>query len=365
MGSPDGGGVRAGAAMNDRTTEAASREDWRRGRSEAIRAFIDQFATSENDDLLFQMMVTMCRLAADGVDRGELKILNTALRELRYSFKVFAQYRHIPKVTIFGSARTPDGHPQYEQARRFAELIESRGWMVITGAGDGIMRAGHHGARRESSFGVAISLPFEQGTNPIIADDAKLVNFKYFFTRKLIFVKEAKAIVLFPGGFGTQDEGFEALTLVQTGKTSPTPIVLCDEPNGTYWLHWLRYVRAELLGNGMIDPEDIELFRVTDSAEEAIEEITRFYRVFHSCRFVDDRMVFRLNEPLSESTRSVIQEEFADILLRGGFEPRDGPLEEEGGEFPDKHRLLFPYNRRSAGRLRMLINRINRDDAHC
>ncbi|GAG11201.1 unnamed protein product, partial [marine sediment metagenome] len=264
--------------------------------------------------LLSQMLVTICRLGADKADRGDLKILNAALRELRYAFKVFAPYQEIPKVTMFGSARTPEDHPQYLQARKFAQLMQQRGWMVITGAGDGIMRAGHHGATRAASFGVAISLPFEQTTNTIIADDPKLVNFKYFFTRKLVFVKEAGAIVLFPGGFGTHDEGFESLTLVQTVKTNPIPIVLCDEPGGTYWQHWQSYVEAALVGNGMIDEPDLNLFYITDRAEGAVDEVVNFYRRYHSSRFVDDHFVVRLNRPLSAETLSEINDMFPDIV---------------------------------------------------
>lgn len=305
------------------------------------------------------MMVTLCRLAADRTDRGDKKILNVALRELRYAFKVFAPYKHVPKVSIFGSARTPEDHPQYTEAKKFAELIQREGWMVITGAGDGIMRAGHHGASRESSFGVSISLPFEQETNTIIADDEKLVNFKYFFTRKLMFVKEADAIVLFPGGFGTQDEGFESLTLVQTMKSSPVPIVLCDEPGGTYWQHWRTYVKAELLGNRMIDANDMNLFFVTDKAEEAVAEIGRFYRRYHSARTVGDMYVIRMKSPLRPEDLAAIDADFADIVRVGGFTQQAGPTGGEEGELPDLHRLVFAFDQRHTGRLRLLINRIN------
>ena len=231
--------------------------------------------------------------------------------------------------------------------------------MVITGAGDGIMRAGHHGATREASFGVAISLPFEQATNTIIADDPKLVNFKYFFTRKLVFVKEARAIVLFPGGFGTQDEGFESLTLVQTLKTSPIPIVLCDEPGGTYWQHWQAYVEAELLDKKMIDEADLNLFSITDRAEDVVSEIVGFYRRFHSSRYVGDTFVIRMNRPLSSESLGEINQAFADILLEGRFEQSDRPLDGEDGVYPERARLFFAFDRRSAGRLRVLIDRIN------
>lgn len=339
-----------------------SREDQRKARSKAINQFLGEFAPSDDQDLLFQMMVTICRLGADGADRGDLKILNVALRELRYAFKVFAPYADIPKVSIFGSSRTADSHPQYLQAKKFAELMQQQGWMIITGAGDGIMRAGHHGATRKASFGVAISLPNEQATNTIIANDPKLVNFKYFFTRKLVFVKEAKAIVLFPGGFGTQDEGFESLTLVQTVKASPIPIVLCDEPGGTYWRNWRTHVEEALLANGMIDADDMNLFYVTDRADDAVAEIVRFYRRYHSSRYVGDRFVVRLNRPLDPSTLEELNDTFADIVTSGRFEQTDGPIEGEEDSCPNNPRLVFRFDRRSAGQLRLLINRINESD---
>ena len=347
--------------MDESAISPRSLEDWRKGRSEAIKKFLREYAPGGDDDLLEQMLVTICRLVADGADRGDLKILNAALRELRYAFKVFAPYTDIPKVSMFGSSRTPEDHPQYLQAKKFAELMQRHGWMVITGAGGGIMRAGHHGARREASFGMAISLPFEQETNTIIADDHKLVNFKYFFTRKVIFVKEARAIALFPGGFGTQDEGFEALTLVQTIKSSPIPIVMCDEPGGSYWQRWRAFLGSELLGNGMISPEDMDLFYLTDRAEDAVTEVLRFYRRYHSSRFVGDELVLRLNSPLSRDTLSRINEAFADIVASGGFEQVYAPLDAENGAYPDKIRLVFAFNRQSAGRLRSLINIINEE----
>ncbi|MGD2108183.1 MAG: TIGR00730 family Rossman fold protein [Phycisphaerae bacterium] len=347
--------------MSDEPTALSSREDWRAGRSEAIRALLEKYAPCDDDDLLSQMMVTICRLAADKADRGDLKILNAALRELRYAFKVFAPYTDVPKVTIFGSARTSEHHPQYEEAKRFAALMQQHGWMVITGAGLGIMRAGHQGARREASFGVAISLPFEQETNTIIANDPKLINFKYFFTRKLMFMKEAEAIVLFPGGFGTLDEGFEVLTLVQTLKAAPIPIVLCEEPGGRYWPGWRAFVERSLLANGMIDTEDLDLFRITDRAENAVGEIRDFYRRYHSSRYVAETLVFRLNQRLSAETLSEINATFADIILEGCIEQTDGPIEGENGAYPDKPRLAFAFDRRRAGRLRLLINRINEE----
>jgi hypothetical protein len=341
---------------------ADTRSERADARKQAIQDFLKSFASSENEDLLADMMVTICRLANDKCGRGEVKILNTALKELRYAFKVFDPYKDVPKVSIFGSARTPEDHPQYLAAVRFAEQIRAAGWMVITGAGDGIMRAGHHGATRESSFGVAIRLPFEQSTNTIIADDSKLVNFKYFFTRKLIFVKEAQAIVLFPGGFGTQDEGFEAMTLVQTGKSVPTPIVLVDEPGGTYWQHWRTYVQSELLRTGMISPDDMHLFYVTDSTEDAIREVTGYYKRYHSCRFVRQDMVMRLKSPIAPEVVTSLNEKYSNILLTGEIRYVEGALPEEAGEFADLPRLVFHYDCRSAGRLRMMINQLNDAD---
>ena len=345
--------------MDEPTSIAASREQWRQQRAEAIEKFLGEFAPSEDHDLLFQMIVTACRLAADEADRGDLKILNAALKELRYAFKVFRPFAGIRKVSMFGSARTGEDHPQYLEAKKFAELIQAKGWMVITGAGNGIMRAGHHGATRDASFGVAISLPFEQSANTIIADDPKLVNFRYFFTRKLMFVKEANAIALFPGGFGTQDEGFESLTLVQTMKTDPTPIVMCDAPGGHYWRHWRDYVESALLGAGMIDPSDMDLFFITDRAEAAVGEILRFYYRYHSSRYVGDKFVIRLESPLPEKSVAEINDTFADIVSSGRFEQVPGPLEDEDGKLPRLHRLVFSFNRRNAGRLRQLINKIN------
>ncbi len=345
-----------------RTPQSRSSDGAPDARAIAIKKLLEEFAPGENHDLLGEMVVTVCRLARDACGRGEIKILNRALKELRYAFKVFAPFDHLPKVTIFGSSRTKEDHPQYIQCVRFAQLIQKEGWMVITGAGDGIMRAGHHGATRESSFGVAISLPFEQATNTIIADDEKLINFRYFFTRKLMFVKEAEAIVLFPGGFGTQDEGFEALTLVQTGKSVPLPIVLLDEPNGTYWQHWRTYVQSELLRTGMISPEDMYLFHLTDDAEDAVREIVQYYRRYHSSRFVNDELVIRMKTPLPDGFVAELSEQFDDMLMGGDIRQATGALPEEAGEYAELPRLVFSYDKKSAGRLRLLINAINAYD---
>ena len=244
--------------------------------------------------LYAQLLTTVLKMYEDGADLGDLKIANSTLKELRYAFKVFSLYRDHPKVTVFGSARTPPTSPISQQARHFAENMVKAGWMVVTGAGGGVMGAAQEGAGREASFGLNIRLPFEQEVNPWIAEDPKLIHFKYFFTRKLFFVKEASAVCLCPGGFGTFDEAFEVLTLVQTGKTSIIPIVLLDVPGGEYWLHWEQFIRVQLLAQGLISPEDLDLFLITDDVEQAVEEIFAFYRLYHSARYVDDKLVLRL-----------------------------------------------------------------------
>lgn len=332
------------------------------GRDAAIGAFLDQFADVPDRDLLAEMIVTVARLARDGTERGELKIINTALKELRYAFKVFGPYSETRKVSIFGSSRTKEHVAEYKAAVQFASLISKKNWMVITGAGDGIMRAGHGGAGREASFGVAIRLPMEQGANDIIAEDPKLVNFKYFFTRKLMFVKEASAIVLFPGGFGTQDEGFESLTLIQTGKADLMPIVMVDAPGGQYWPRWREYVVDQLLSSDYINPEDLDLLKITDSVEEAVNEVISFYRVYHSARFVRELFAIRLNRPITPKLIDRLGVDFADLLAAGKFEQANGPIDGEDSEYPDKPRLVFALNRRSPARVRQLINVLNADD---
>lgn len=306
------------------------------------------------------MIRTICRLSKDDPNRGDVKLIDKALQELRYAFKTFAPYEGIRKVSIFGSSRTPEDHPEYLQAVKFAERMRECQWMVITGAGNGIMKAGHGGAGREASFGVAISLPFEQKTNTIIQDDSKLVSFKYFFTRKLVFLKEASAVVLFPGGFGTQDEGFEVLTLVQTGKAALVPIIFVDAPGGSYWQHWRAYVEADLLRTGMISEEDMHLIKLTDSVEDAVQEILRFYRRYHSYRYVREQLVIRMNSPLPAGALTVLQKEFSDIVESGTI-VEGGPLPSEE-TWLDKPRLALWFDRRSHGRLRQLIDFINTVD---
>jgi uncharacterized protein (TIGR00730 family) len=315
-----------------------------------------------NEQLVQQLKETADKLIRDQANRGDIKLLNTALKELRYAFKVFAPYRNQRKVTVFGSARVAPDHPAYHQAVQFSRKIVEAGFMVITGAASGIMEAGHVGAGREHSIGVNILLPFEQEANAIIAGDIKLMHLKYFFTRKLLFVKESDAIALFPGGFGTQDEGFEVLTLVQTGKSQPIPIVLIDEPGGDYWKRWHRFIQDVLLARQMISPADLALYKLTDSVDEAVAEITGFYRVYHSLRYVKGDLVLRLQHQLSDPLLERIRREFADIVVAGTFEQTAAlPAEANDPHLAALPRLRFRFDRRSLGRLRMLIDTINRE----
>ena len=337
---------------------------WPAERDAAIDDFLARFAPACGDrDVLADLMVAITRLARDGAHRGDLKLLTNAFKELRYAFKVFAPYHDVRKVSIFGSARTPADHPEYLQAVAFARRMRQRRWMVITGAGDGIMGAGQQGAGRDGSFGVAIRLPHEQKTNEVIADDPKLISFKYFFTRKILFLKEASAIALFPGGFGTQDEGFEALTMIQTGKTNLLPLVMIDAPGGTYWQHWRTYIKAELVLNGMIDEDDLGLFKLTDDLDEAVDEITGFYRRYHSMRWVGPLLMMRLASPLPPEAIERLNDTYASTLLaEGRIEQRLAPLEAEGedAERPDLPRLTLAFNHKSVAKLRRLVDDINK-----
>jgi uncharacterized protein (TIGR00730 family) len=300
------------------------------------------------------------KLAHDGTSRGDLKILSRTLRELRYAFKVFSPYRRHRKVTVFGSARTPADQPAYRQALAFGRMIAEHGWFVVTGAASGIMEAGHVGAGREHSMGLNILLPFEQSANSVILGDRKLVYMKYFFTRKLMFVKESDAFCLMPGGFGTLDEGLEVLTLLQTGKHDMMPVVLLDQPGGDYWTAFDQFVRRQLLDRGMIDEEDLSLYRLSDRVEDAVAEILGFFRVYHSMRYVRNNLVFRLQQRPSDELIEQINDRFKDILIEGRFTIGE-PLSEEReeSELAALPRLIFHFNRRSFGRLRQLIDCIN------
>jgi len=306
-----------------------------------------------------ELMVTAIRLLEDGASIADVRLLNAAVRELRYAFRTFARYRGVRKVTAFGSARTTETEPAYRQAEEFSRRAVEAGYMLITGAGGGIMRACQAGAGRAHSFGVNIRLPFEQKPNEFIVDDPKLVTFKYFFTRKLLFIKEADAVVMFPGGFGTLDEAYECLTLVQTGKAGPVPILFVDAPGGRFWSAWLDYVRDHLLKNGLILQEDLSLFRVVDDAAAAVEEIRGFYRVYHSSRYVGDKFVLRLTRAPEPALLEQVGREFADIAAGGRFRLSTKLPEEDDDETAAMHRLVFAFDRVHFGRLRQLIDFLN------
>jgi uncharacterized protein (TIGR00730 family) len=322
---------------------------------------LDSIERSRVVDLIEQIKESADKLAFDRTSRGDLKILSRALRELRYAFKVFAPYRGRRKVTVFGSARTRPDEATYRQAVTFGRAMADAKWLVVTGAASGIMEAGHVGAGRENSMGLNIMLPFEQYANPIIAGDTKLVHMKYFFTRKLMFVKECDAVCLFPGGFGTLDEGLEVLTLLQTGKRDMVPVVFLDAPGGAFWRDFQHFIEKRLLGDGMISPDDLSLYKLTDSVEDSVAEILQFFKVYHSMRYAKNKLMLRLREAPSEALLAAINERFSDILSGGQF-TLGGPASEEKDE-PDLAtlpRLAFRFNRRSLGRLRQLIDALNR-----
>jgi uncharacterized protein (TIGR00730 family) len=313
-------------------------------------------------DALARIRQAAGALPIDRPAHDDLKILSQTLRELRRAFAVFAPYRSQRKVTIFGSARTPRDAAAYRHAVRLGELMAHNGWFVVTGAATGIMEAGHRGAGRDRSMGLNIMLPFEQEANEVIRGDGKLVTMKYFFTRKLMFVKECDAVVCLPGGFGTLDEAFEVLTLLQTGKRELIPVVFLDAPGGTFWTDWLECIRTNLLAARMIAAEDLSLFRLTDSVEETVGEILRFYRVFHSMEYVHGRLVLRLHRRLEAVRLAAIERDFADILTDGHFRQEAAIVgESPRPDLADLTRLVFHFNRRSLGRLRQLIDTINND----
>jgi hypothetical protein len=327
---------------------------------EAVAAIVDEVADPADADQVFELVASALRLGLDHADRGDLKIANAALKEMRHAFHVFSPYRSARKVAIFGSARTLPDDPLYVQTRELAAAIAARDWMVVTGAGPGIMEAGIEGAGPDQAFGVSIRLPFETTTTQFDDADPKLINFRYFFTRKLEFVKESDAFVLLPGGFGTLDEAFELLTLLQTGKAQPAPVVLLDTPGGTYWTTWLAFVREELLDTGYIGEHDLALLCATDNVDDAVDEIVSFYGNYDSLRFVDGRLVLRVREVPDAEALAGINEEFADIVVRDVIEPIDATRAEVAdGDHLEFARLAFWFDRRGWARLRMLIDAIN------
>ncbi len=325
-----------------------------------IKELIQYKGGGYNEDDVADIVENALKLLVDVKDSGDVRIIKNALRELRYAFRLFAPFMGKRKVTIFGSARTQPDAPEYKLAVEFGRKISDAGFMVITGAGSGIMQAGHEGAGPAKSFGVNIRLPWEQAANPVIAEDKKLVTFKYFFTRKLIFIRHSDAIVLFPGGFGTFDEGYEALTLMQTGKSQLMPLVLVDKPGGTFWKTWDSNVRNLLLNARLISPDDISLYQVTDSTDAAVEVITRFYSNYHSTRFVKDLFVIRMKKAPSAAALAAMSKDFANIIVEGKIEAIEPtPEEVEDKDHLDLERIAFHFNRRDYGRLRQLIDVLN------
>lgn len=309
-----------------------------------------------------EMILAALKAGQEDDDRADLKLMNTTLKEMRFTAKVFGPYRNVRKVTVFGSARTSPDEPVYSMARQFGNKLAESGYMVITGGGNGIMEAANEGAGPERSFGVNIRLPFEQRANPVLEGNPRLITYKYFFNRKVAFLKEADAVALFPGGFGTLDEAMETLTLVQTGKRNPLPLVLVDVPGGTYWTKWTAFLRDELRGRDYIGDSDFSLFRRVDSIEAAVGEINRFYSRYHSMRYVNGKLVIRLTSLLDANHIGKLKDGFADILTPGGTLALSGPLpaEQEEPELVHLPRLVLDFNRKDFGRLRNLIDEINR-----
>lgn len=351
--------------MSDPGDRSFGRPRYRVGRSELDEA-LDRVLDLLPDDarraerFVREILVSGVKLALDDASPGDVKLINSAVKELRFAAKVFSPYRGVRKVSVFGSARTEARETAYQQAVAFGARMAELGWMVITGAGGGIMEAAHGGAGREASFGVNIHLPFEQEANETVRGGDRLVNFKYFFTRKLTFLKETDAVVLFPGGFGTHDEGFETLTLIQTGKADPLPVVFVEPPGSDYWREWHEYVERHLLAPGLISPTDTSLYKIVDDVGAAVDEVLAFYRVYHSQRYVGDRLVLRLLAPLPAARLVELEAEFEHLVREGRMELTEA-LPEEAGQPELAHlpRLVFHFTRDDFAGLRRLIDRIN------
>lgn len=308
-------------------------------------------------ELIAQIIETSLKLVHEGHDTGQLKLISRSLKELRYAYRVFNAYKGTRRISIFGSARTAEDHPDYYAAKEFSQGIADNEWMCITGAANGIMKAGLEGASRESSFGLSIRLPFEVPTNTVIEGDPKLIVFRYFFTRKLMFMSHSDAVAVFPGGVGTLDELFEVLTLVQTGKSNIIPIVLMEGASGVYWKNWKHYVEEHLLANGWISASDLKLFYLAKSPEDGVNHILKFYRRYHSSRYVNDMLVIRLLEPLKAGQIKILNEKFGFLVQSGSIEP-SGPLPEESDHL-HLPRLVFHHTRSDFGSVRSLIDAIN------
>jgi uncharacterized protein (TIGR00730 family) len=325
-----------------------------------ISELLNHLPNMKHGKLIQQALMTLVRMAEVEADRLDWKILNASLQDMEQAFRVFYPYRHIRKISIFGSARTKRDAPEYQMAADFARCVTQQGFMVMTGGGPGIMQAGNEGAGLEKSFGLNIQLPFEQGSNPFIEGDPKLINFKYFFTRKLFFLRESDALALFPGGFGTQDEAFECLTLMQTGKANPLPLVLVDPPGGSYWRSWEVYQRDHLLSAGLISEEDLYLYTLTDRVDEACDAIASFYKVFHSSRYVGENLILRLKCEPSDEVLDYLNSKYSRLLVAGQIMRGTVLPEEVGSETEKLARLTLHFNQRDLGLLYQLIRDLNR-----
>ena len=326
---------------------------------DAITAFVDAADPVENRDLFTEMSVTIARLARDGADRGDLKLLNGAIRELRTSFRRFEAEADRPKASVFGSARTPVTAPSYTLARELGAALAHEGWMVISGGGPGIMTATIEGAGGSNSFAVTIRLPFEGNPASALVDDDHLVRFRYFFTRKLAFMKEASAYVILPGGFGTMDELFELLTLVQTGKEMPAPIVLLEPEGGTYWRTWVEFVQTELIDSGWVSPNDLDLVHLSSSSKDAVRYIVNFFGGYHSLRYVDGRLVVRLQREIGDAALATLNEEFGSMVASGSIERTAAlPAEVEDDDVPHLPRITMDFDNRSFTRLHAMALRL-------
>ena len=326
----------------------------------SIADLVGEFGSIHNTDYVMQLITTSLELGSDKTSTLDLKIASSALKEMREAFAMFQPFTQRRKVTIFGSARTKKDDPLYSHTQNVAKSLADEGWMVVTGAGPGIMEAGMEGAGRERSIGVSIRLPFESSANSIIAGDEKYVSMRYFFTRKLMLVKESQAFLCLPGGFGTLDETFELLTLTQTGKGVPVPIVLLDLPGDRFWHSIDELIRNQLLVRGLVSSDDLALYRVCDSISDATSEIQTFYRNYHSIRYIGKHLIMRLNNEPSAQLLDALNGKFAHMCQTGGFEVvQPHAAERNENDNLDKHRLRFDPNRSDAGGLRELINFLN------
>lgn len=327
---------------------------------QAIKNLIEMFgktSTTFEAGLVIEMIESSLKLLIENYDTGQLKLINRSLKEMRHAYRIFNKFKHSRCISIFGSARTPEDHPDYIAAMAFSKKIAEKGWMCITGAANGIMKAGLEGSQRESSFGLSIRLPFEIPTNTVIEGDPKLIVFRYFFTRKLMFLTHSDAAAVFPGGFGTLDELFEILTLIQTGKANIIPVVLIEGENGVYWRDWKKYIDQHLLANGWISPEDLHLFYIAKSIDDAVKHVQHFYHRYHSSRYVGDKLVLRLSSELTEEQLENLNEEFKSLVAEGKIE--QGKAFPEETDHLDLPRLIFHHTNRDFGILRAMIDTIN------